>query len=90
MLPLQPSPAKGVAYHLLHGWRHHVVNWSSNQRELPISALRENRELFRDVESVRRTIDACRYQPLLTRVLQVSTACSFYAMRDLDNGLFKG
>jgi len=84
-LLLHSEPASKVHY-LLRLGRSYGGDWNAGSAIL--IALTENRELFRDVESIRRTIDIAT-----SRIDQSApgiNSLSFYAMRDLDNGLFKG
>lgn len=85
LLLLHSEPASKVHY-LLRLGRHYAGGWNADSATL--IALTENRELFRDVENIRRTIDIAT-----SRIDQRAPGIDslrFYAMRDLDNGLFKG
>ena len=85
LLLLHSEPASKVHY-LLRLGRNYGGHWSSNSASL--IALTENRELFRDVESIRRTIDIATNR--IDQSAPGIDSLRFYAMRDLDNGLFKG
>lgn len=85
LLLLHSEPASKVHY-LLRLGRNYGGHWNADSANL--IALTENRELFRDVENIRRTIDIAT-----SRIDQSAPGIDslrFYAMRDLDNGLFKG
>lgn len=85
LLLLLSEPASKVHY-LLRLGRNYGGHWNADSANL--IALTENRELFRDVENIRRTLDIAT-----SRIDQSAPGIDslrFYAMRDLDNGLFKG
>ena len=85
LLLLLSEPASKVHY-LLRLGRNYGGRWNAESASL--IALTENRELFRNAENIRRTIDIAT-----NRIEQIAPGIerlSFYAIRDLDNGLFKG
>jgi len=85
LLLLLSEPASKVHY-LLRLGRNYGGHWNADSANL--IALTENRELFRDVENIRRTLDIAT-----SRIDQSAPGIDslrFYAMRDLENGLFKG
>ncbi len=86
LLLLHSEPASKVHYLLRVGYSSYRNNWNAGSTGLV--ALTENRELFRDLENIRRTIDLAT-----TRLDQSAPAINdirFYAIRDLQQGLHEG
>lgn len=86
LLRLHSEPASKVHYLLRIDYNSYYGTWNAGDQALV--ALTESRELFRDLESIRRVVDLA-----VTRLDQSAPAISsinFYAMRDLDNGLNQG
>jgi hypothetical protein len=85
LLLLHSEPASKVHY-LLRLGHSYGGHWSTNSAILV--ALSENRDLFREADSIHRTIDLAT-----SRIDQHASGIDslrFYAMRDLEQGLFKG
>lgn len=85
LLSLLSDPASKVHY-LVRLGRNYSGSWSADSGIL--LALTENRDLFRDVDSIRRTIEVATAR--LDQVAPDLSHLRFYAMRDLEQGLFKG
>lgn len=86
LLLLHSEPASKVHYLLRVGHSGYQNRWNAGSTVLV--ALTENRELFRDLENIRRTIDLAT-----TRLDQSAPEIGdirFYAMRDLQQGLHEG
>lgn len=84
LLSLHSEPASKVHY-LLRLGRNYNGSWNADGIML---ALTENRDLFRDVDNIRRTIEVATAR--LDQVAPEMNRLRFYAMRDLEQGLFKG
>jgi len=85
LLLLHSEPASKVHYLLRMG---HSYNGHWNAGSVTLIALTENRELFRDLESIRRTIDLATAH--LDKSAPKIRAIHFYGMRDLEKGLHEG
>ena len=85
LLSLLSEPASKVHY-LLRLSRNYGGSWNADSGML--LALTENRELFRDVDSIRRTIEVATAR--LDQIAPDISGLRFYAMRDLEQGLLKG
>ena len=85
LLLLHSEPASKVHYLLRMG---HSYNGHWNAGSVTLIALTENRELFRDLESIRQTIDLATAH--LDKSAPKIRAIHFYGMRDLEKGLHEG
>lgn len=85
MLLLHSEPASKVHY-LLRMSHSYGGHW--NGGNVTLIALTENRDLFRDLESIRRTIDLATAH--LDKSAPKIRAIQFYGMRDLEKGLYEG
>lgn len=85
LLLLHSEPASKVHY-LLRLGHSYGGHWSSNSAQ--VIALSENRNLFREADSIRRTIDVATSH--IDQHARGIDSLRFYAMRDLEQGLFKG
>jgi hypothetical protein len=86
LLRLHSEPASKVHYLLRLDYSSYYGRWSGSNTML--IGLTENRELFRELEDIRRTIDLATTR--LDQSAPMITGISFYAMRDLEQGLSKG
>ena len=85
LLLLHSEPVSKVHYLLR---MEHSYNGHWNADSVTLIALTENRELFRDLESIRRTIDiATAY---LDKSAPKIRGIHFYGIRDLEKGLHQG
>ncbi|WBL60218.1 hypothetical protein LQF05_20200 [Stutzerimonas stutzeri] len=84
-LLLHSEPASKVHY-LLRMSHSYGGHW--NGGNVTLIALTENRDLFRDLESIRRTIDLATAH--LDKSAPKIRAIQFYGMRDLEKGLYEG
>ena len=85
LLLLHSEPASKVHYLLRMG---HSYNGHWNAGSVTLIALTENRELFRDLESIRRTVDLATAH--LDKSAPKIRAIHFYGIRDLEKGLHQG
>ncbi|MDH0725375.1 hypothetical protein N5D27_02490 [Stutzerimonas stutzeri] len=85
LLLLHSEPASKVHYLLRMG---HSYGGHWNGGSVTLIALTENRELFRDLDSIRRTIDIATAH--LDKSAPKIRAIQFYGMRDLEKGLYEG
>lgn len=85
LLSLFSEPASKVHY-LLRLGRNYNGSWNAGSGML--LALTENRDLFRNADSIKRTIELATAR--LDQAAPDLDNLRFYAMRDLDQGLFKG
>lgn len=86
LLRLHSEPASKVHYLLRLDYNSYYGRWSGGDNLL--LALTENRELFRDLESIRRTLDLATIR--LDQSAPGIGSINFYAMRDLEQGLYRG
>lgn len=86
LLLLHSEPASKVHYLLRVGYSSYRNNWNAGSTGLV--ALTENRELFRDLENIRRTIDLATIR--LDQSAPAISDIRFYALRDLQQGLHEG
>lgn len=86
LLLLHSEAASKVHYLLRVDYSSYQSRWNANDNILV--ALTENRELFRDLESIRRTIDLATNR--LSQSAPEIDSVNFYAMRDLEQGLHQG
>ena len=85
LLLLHSEPSTKVHY-LLRMGRSYNGHWSAGS--VTLVALTENRDLFRDLDSIRRTVDLAAAH--LDKSAPKISAIRFYGMRDLEKGLHEG
>ncbi|HWV09484.1 MAG TPA: hypothetical protein VN156_08080, partial [Pseudomonas sp.] len=85
LLLLHSEPASKVHYLLRLGYAYQG-QWNAGSAS--VIALTENRELFRDLENIRRTLDMATTR--LDQTVPKINHISFYGMRDLEQGLNQG
>ena len=86
LLLLHSEAASKVHYLLKVDYSSYQSRWNANDNIL--IALTENRELFRDLENIHRTINLATTR--LDQSAPKIDSINFYAMRDLEQGLNQG